>query len=414
MSKRFCSHCGTPIPDNCRFCVKCGTPADDEFEGGRYGEQYEDDRYDDRYGGRYDDSYDDDFDRYDDDRKGGKKKGKGLIIVLVALIVVLLAAAAVLFILKPFDSDDDKDQSSDHKHSYASEDEDEEEEDEEDEEETEKEKEKDRKEEDRDEAEEAVPEEDAFKFVLAEYYDFPDIHVTFAVKTEAAYEYDSVKIEEAVAGGNFKTVDNVQVEQGNTEVDSIEITYRSASEDPDLRREVRLTVGSFDPVTCELPAIDDDLAEEIKGKQEAAAAPAEEKKTSRYEVIGADVSWSEAKSRCESAGGHLATITSEEEFNQIVGLASQSGYSHFWIGGYTSVSGDGSITAYWITGEDFNYSRWSQGEPSGKDTDGTPESCLMLWNIERLGGWGFNDQRDNPIDAGNLYGKMAYVCEWEE
>ena len=38
----------------------------------------------------------------------------------------------------------------------------------------------------------------------------------------------------------------------------------------------------------------------------------------------------------------------------------------------------------------------------------------MLWNIESLGGWTWNDQRNDPAAVVTaMRDKMAYVCEFE-
>lgn len=136
--------------------------------------------------------------------------------------------------------------------------------------------------------------------------------------------------------------------------------------------------------------------------------------TSRYEVIKADMNWAEANAECIKRGGHLITITSDDEMNQAVTLAESAGIKYVWIGGYTSVRGS---TAYghWITGEAFNYQKWYPGEPSRNDNDGTPEMYLMLWNVDSKG-WTWNDQRDNLFtkELAHIFtGKTGYICEYE-
>lgn len=135
--------------------------------------------------------------------------------------------------------------------------------------------------------------------------------------------------------------------------------------------------------------------------------------TSRYELFLADVSWEEAKARCEALGGHLATITSQEEMDTLIALAEEAGVTCVWLGGYTSYDAQGSVFGHWITGEPFTYENWSDGEPSRVDHDGTEEYYIMLWNVESLGGWTWNDQRNDPAGSGFLNGRIAYVCEWE-
>lgn len=134
---------------------------------------------------------------------------------------------------------------------------------------------------------------------------------------------------------------------------------------------------------------------------------------SRYEVIAGDVTWTEANNICIANGGHLATITSQSEMNQVCNLAEQSGLKYIWIGGYTSIR-NGRAYGHWITGEDFNtFNAWYPGEPSRNDHDGTPEAYLMLWRVE--GVWSWNDQRNDLMSTGLTYfgGNIGYICEYE-
>lgn len=166
-------------------------------------------------------------------------------------------------------------------------------------------------------------------------------------------------------------------------------------------------------VTCILS--DDELnGSECRNTFTATEALKEQHHESRYELIKADVSWTEANDLCIAKGGHLVTITSPEEQNKIVSMAEKAGLKYIWIGGYTSVRNN---TAYghWVTGEPFDYTAWYPGEPSRSDSmDNEPEFYIMLWNVE--GQWSWNDQRnvlagdpDLPWFAGN----MGYVIEYE-
>ena len=138
----------------------------------------------------------------------------------------------------------------------------------------------------------------------------------------------------------------------------------------------------------------------------------------RYEVIAADFTWQQARDACEARGGYLATITSEEEYQQIAALAEESGLRYLWLGGaLQSVQddwGDGS----WITGEAWSYDNWYPGEPSKQDKDGTEELYLCLWNAdynEQPLGWTFNDQRADLVTAfPSISGDVGFVCEYEE
>lgn len=136
-----------------------------------------------------------------------------------------------------------------------------------------------------------------------------------------------------------------------------------------------------------------------------------------YHIVAADLSWEEAKAACEKDGGHLATITSQEEYDKISKLATSSGLTYLWIGGNVSSDTEAWGDSSWITGEKWTFEVWYSGEPSRSDEDGTMENCLCLWNAKYGGeeiGWTYNDQRNDLVSAlPSVSGKLGYVCEHE-
>ena len=146
------------------------------------------------------------------------------------------------------------------------------------------------------------------------------------------------------------------------------------------------------------------------------AKRAEQKKHStRYELVKKDISWTDANDACLAQGGHLATITSQEEMDKITAAAEKAGIKFLWIGGYTSVR-DNTVYGHWLTGEPFDFTAWHPGEPSRNDKlDGEPEFYLMLWSVSEDGKWTWNDQRNDVLNIGLDYftGNMGYVCEYE-
>lgn len=130
-----------------------------------------------------------------------------------------------------------------------------------------------------------------------------------------------------------------------------------------------------------------------------------------YEVIIGDYTWDEAEYQCELRGGHLATITSETEFLEIVSLVENIGVKYYWLGGCTALDGD-NVTPYWITGEDFVYQPWCVNEPSGIDEAGNIENRILLWNLPEYGGWSFNDVPNDPFFVRSYTGNIAFICEY--
>ncbi len=114
-----------------------------------------------------------------------------------------------------------------------------------------------------------------------------------------------------------------------------------------------------------------------------------------YSFFSDSLSWHDAKKKCEEMGGHLVTITSEEEGELVSRLA---GNVRVWIG-LTDEKKEGSWR--WVTGEKFDYSNWG---PRSPDNFGNAEHYVWVqkiaggtrvWN-DAKGGW-----------------PNAYVCEWE-
>ena len=54
-------------------------------------------------------------------------------------------------------------------------------------------------------------------------------------------------------------------------------------------------------------------------------------------------------------------------------------------------------------------------EPSRVDSsDGVEEWYIMLWDIPSLGGWSWNDQRNDPLAVvPSMRDAMGYICEFE-
>ena len=76
----------------------------------------------------------------------------------------------------------------------------------------------------------------------------------------------------------------------------------------------------------------------------------------------AQLSWPEAASYCQSIGGTLACITSEEENKVVASMVNKYGVP-CWIGG-NDVEQEGNFV--WESGEAFSYTNWDAGEPNNK------------------------------------------------
>ena len=121
-----------------------------------------------------------------------------------------------------------------------------------------------------------------------------------------------------------------------------------------------------------------------------------------YKVFNAKLNWDDAKKICESMGGHLATIISNEEQEFIVKtFVSRNPSQFYWLGGF----GD-EKNWQWITDE-----KWTAGDYLG-----------TKWKS-----WGLVAQMNSAMTDGKLAisgkttvtgtiyfnDKYNYICEWD-
>lgn len=137
-----------------------------------------------------------------------------------------------------------------------------------------------------------------------------------------------------------------------------------------------------------------------------------------YQAFVDACTWADAKQKCEAAGGHLAYITSNEDWNQAISVLSGTGLRYVWLGGSTYISNDGStITASWLNGSNLNYidnaRHWYPNEPSGWDNS-SPEHSLepyiLLWYVDDY--WSLNDT-SNDILKYYKPERIGYLCEFD-
>jgi hypothetical protein len=133
----------------------------------------------------------------------------------------------------------------------------------------------------------------------------------------------------------------------------------------------------------------------------------------RYQVFNNWLNWDEAKTYCESIGGHLATITSVSEQNYISAiLNNSSSLKYYWLGG-TDEQVEGNWK--WITGEKWEYSNWGKGEPN----NGTIaiENYLVYFNTSLDGNVSVikGSWNDLPKSSySNQTPSFGFICEREE
>ncbi|NDB96395.1 MAG: hypothetical protein EBZ78_09585, partial [Verrucomicrobia bacterium] len=121
----------------------------------------------------------------------------------------------------------------------------------------------------------------------------------------------------------------------------------------------------------------------------------------RYQLIRGDLTWTQAKAAAVALGGHLGTITSSSEYDQI-GLVvgpNPGGAQAWWIG-----ASDAQIEGswQWVTGEVWSYQSWYPGEPNNGAISNGNEDYAHIYNVNwRL----WNDAADE-VNSGNTIGYL--------
>ncbi len=126
----------------------------------------------------------------------------------------------------------------------------------------------------------------------------------------------------------------------------------------------------------------------------------------RYQIFDTSMSWNEAEAYCESLGGHLVTINSEEEQKFIEDNLLTLGTKKTYLIGLSRTTSEEPWT--WITNESFDYSNWDNGEPNS-----TSENYVHMYaNTGNFGTW--NNTFDFVEGTGShSTANAGFICEWE-
>ena len=136
-----------------------------------------------------------------------------------------------------------------------------------------------------------------------------------------------------------------------------------------------------------------------------------------YAFFDEGLAWDDAESYCENIGGHLVTITSQDEQSAVETLLSSGTKNCYWMGGERI-----NTQWQWVTNEDFSYTLWASGQP---DNANGVENKLMIFKINyqkwgyKFGYW--NDMGNECVNGGDYYinrdifGKnhFGFICEWD-
>lgn len=131
-----------------------------------------------------------------------------------------------------------------------------------------------------------------------------------------------------------------------------------------------------------------------------------------YYAFDENLTWTEAKTKCEAMGGYLATIHSDAEHNVVRSVLKEKSDSFFWIGGYRT---DSVSNWQWVNGETFSYDRQKTTSVSGNSScnylamyagEGAFPAGLMQYWLQLT-----NNGTFYLIEISCKY-HTGYICEW--
>ncbi|MCD8214364.1 MAG: InlB B-repeat-containing protein [Clostridiales bacterium] len=134
-----------------------------------------------------------------------------------------------------------------------------------------------------------------------------------------------------------------------------------------------------------------------------------------YTLYDDSLTWNEANNYCNSMGGYLATITSENEQSLIESLLENGNKKQYWIG-LTTID-----EPEWVTGETFSYSNWDNGEPNNSTRyDSESEDYVHIYNTANPAEDGSERFKWNDMFYDNIYPgeednfgaeTVGFICE---
>ncbi len=123
---------------------------------------------------------------------------------------------------------------------------------------------------------------------------------------------------------------------------------------------------------------------------------------STYAIYDDAMSWTDADKLCKNIGGHLISITSQGESEEIAKYINEN--NRYWIG-LSDTAKEGTFA--WRNGESFNYNNWADGEPNNKGD----EDYVELYVSSKKSLW--NDTSNDEYTKGTFY-QYGFIFEIED
>ena len=154
------------------------------------------------------------------------------------------------------------------------------------------------------------------------------------------------------------------------------------------------TVYPGAPETCNLK--DDDCDGTPDNSDECpACVPYTSTEGGSFTVCLTPRNFEEAEADCVAQGGHLASIRTPEDQDELANFVLDIWWSNWWIG-LNDLEEEGNFI--WTDGAPISYLAWGSGEPN----DSNGEDCGHIWTAQN-GLW-------NDINCDT---KMPYICRFE-
>ncbi|MBQ4128828.1 MAG: hypothetical protein IJD68_03540 [Ruminococcus sp.] len=160
---------------------------------------------------------------------------------------------------------------------------------------------------------------------------------------------------------------------------------------------------NWETPSCYCWASDDYVYEPSNKPNSAIPSDAYEYNGNYYKVYsGVCNTWEEAEVYCEGLGGHLATITSEEENSAVYSYVISSGHKNAYFGYHDSKT-EGKWE--WVNGETSSYTNWHSNEPNSENA---LEDYAMFYYKYSDGKW-----NDGNFGQGTVNDDEKFICEWD-
>ena len=135
--------------------------------------------------------------------------------------------------------------------------------------------------------------------------------------------------------------------------------------------------------------------------------------TAEYRFFDHGITWNDAKEYCETLGGHLVTISSQDEMDTILSLLGEkeTRMNNYWLGIYKDDAGEYQT----VTGEPFEYSNWNPGAPNG----GGGQNAVSMFGNDYPSWNAMTGKWDDMPDTGNCGNEFCgtenfgFICEYD-